>query len=46
MGAGYGFRLQLPWLNIPLRLDLAYPVINNTDSPSRFRIHFNVGFTF
>ena len=46
MGAGYGFRLQLPWLNIPLRLDLAYPVLNNTDNPSRFRIHFNVGFTF
>ena len=46
MGAGYGFRLQLPWLNIPLRLDLAYPVLNNTDEPSRFRIHFNVGFTF
>lgn len=46
MGAGYGLRLQLPWLNIPIRLDLAYPVINNTDSPSRFRLHFNVGFTF
>ena len=47
MGAGYGLRLQLPWLNIPLRLDLAYPVINNTDhEKSRFRIHFNVGFTF
>ena len=46
MGAGYGFRLKLPWLNIPIRLDLAYPVLNNTDSPSRFRLHFNVGFTF
>ena len=47
MGAGYGLRLQLPWLNIPLRLDLAYPVINNTPhEPSRVRIHFNVGFTF
>ncbi len=47
MGAGYGFRLQLPWLNIPIRLDLAYPVLNNTDhEKSRFRIHFNVGFTF
>ena len=46
MGAGYGLRLQLPWLNIPIRLDLAYPVLNNTDSPSRFRLHFNVGFTF
>lgn len=47
MGAGYGLRLQLPWLNIPIKLDLAYPVINNTDhEKSRFRIHFNVGFTF
>ena len=46
MGAGYGLRLKLPWLNIPLRLDLAYPVINNTDESSRVRIHFNVGFTF
>ena len=46
MGAGYGLRLQLPWLNIPIRLDLGYPVLNNTDSPSRFRLHFNVGFTF
>ncbi len=47
MGAGYGLRLQLPWLNIPIKLDLAYPVINNTDhEKSKFRIHFNVGFTF
>ena len=47
MGAGYGLRLKLPWLNIPIRLDLAYPVINNTDhEKSRVRIHFNVGFTF
>ena len=47
MGAGYGLRLKLPWLNIPIRLDLAYPVINNTDhEKSRIRLHFNVGFTF
>ena len=47
IGAGYGLRVRLPWINVPLKLDLAYPVLNNTDcEPSKFRIHFNVGFTF
>ena len=47
IGAGYGLRVKLPWINVPLKLDLAYPVLNNTDcESSKFRIHFNVGFTF
>ena len=47
IGAGYGLRVRLPWINVPLKLDLAYPVLNNTDcESSKFRIHFNVGFTF
>ncbi len=46
IGAGYGFRLKVPIINAPLRLDLAYPVLNNTENSSKFRVHFNVGFTF
>jgi outer membrane protein insertion porin family len=47
IGAGYGLRIQLPWINVPIKLDIAYPALNNTDcEPDKFRIHFNVGFTF
>ena len=46
IGAGYGFRIKIPQLNVPIRLDLAYPVLNRTDNRSKFRIHFNVGFSF
>ena len=47
VGVGYGIRLKLPMLKAPLKLDLAYPVVKNQDNVSRkFRIHFNVGFTF
>ena len=47
MGAGYGFRLKLPMLPAPLRLDIAYPVIRGQKNlKSKFRIHFNVGFSF
>jgi len=47
IGVGYGFRLKLPMLPAPLKLDLAYPVLDNQDnSPGKFRVHFNVGFTF
>ena len=47
VGIGYGFRLKLPWVKAPLKLDLAYPIVNNQDNVSnKLRIHFNVGFTF
>ncbi len=47
VGVGYGFRLKLPMIQAPLKLDLAYPVVRGQDNLKRkFRIHFNVGFTF
>ena len=47
VGVGYGIRLKLPMIKAPLKLDIAYPVVKNQDNVSRkFRIHFNVGFTF
>ncbi len=47
VGAGYGFRIQLPVINAPIRLDLAYPIVNNLKYvDSKFQLHFNVGFTF
>ena len=47
IGAGYGLRIKIPQLNVPIKLDLAYPVLNNQDNESsKVRIHFNVGFTF
>lgn len=47
IGAGYGLRIKIPQLNVPIKLDLAYPVLNNQEhASSRVRIHFNVGFTF
>ncbi len=47
VGAGYGLRIQLPMINAPLKLDLAYPVVNNQDDvSSKLRFHFNMGFTW
>ncbi len=47
IGAGYGLRIKVPVLNAPIKLDLAYPVLNNQDTESsKLRFHFNVGFTF
>ena len=47
IGAGYGLRIKLPQLNVPIKLDLAYPVLNNQKHESnKLRIHFNVGFSF
>ena len=47
MGAGYGLRIKIPQLNVPIKIDLAYPILNNQDASSdKLRIHFNVGFTF
>jgi outer membrane protein insertion porin family len=47
IGAGYGLRIKIPQLNVPIKLDLAYPVLNNQKCASdKLRIHFNVGFSF
>ncbi len=47
VGAGYGLRIKVPMLNAPVRLDLAYPIVNNQDDlDSKLRFHFNMGFTW
>ena len=46
-GAGWGIRMNLPEINVPLRLDIAYPIINNqSNEKSKVRLHFDVGFSF
>ncbi len=47
VGLGYGLRIKLPYLHAPIKLDLAYPIVNNVrDESSKLRFHFNIGFTF
>ncbi|OGV39015.1 MAG: outer membrane protein assembly factor BamA [Lentisphaerae bacterium GWF2_49_21] len=47
IGAGYGLRIKLPYFNAPVKLDLAYPILNNQDGESsKLRFHFNLGFTW
>ena len=47
IGAGYGFRVKVPYLNVPIRLDIAYPFLNNQKGASnKVRLHFNVGAGF
>ena len=47
IGIGYGLRIKLPNIAAPLRLDLAYPILNNQDGvSSRLRFHFNIGASF
>lgn len=47
VGAGYGLRIKLPVINAPIKLDLAYPVVNNQAYESnKLRFHFNMGFSF
>lgn len=47
VGAGYGLRIKVPYLNAPINLDLAYPIVNNQDdAKSKLRFHFNMGFTW
>ena len=47
IGVGYGLRIKVPVINAPIRLDLAYPVLNNVDGlSSKLRFHFNMGFTW
>jgi outer membrane protein insertion porin family len=45
MGAGYGLRLKLPQFPAPIKLDLAYPIMNNQDGvKNRLRFSFSMGF--
>lgn len=47
MGIGYGLRIKLPNVNAPIRLDLAFPIINKQDGVSNsLRFHFNMGASF
>ncbi|MBQ9337380.1 MAG: outer membrane protein assembly factor BamA [Lentisphaeria bacterium] len=47
VGLGYGLRIKLPTIAAPLRLDFAYPIVNNQDGVgNRLRFHFNVGASF
>ena len=47
VGVGYGLRIMVPGIDMPIRLDLAYPIVNNQDGvASRLRFHFNMGFSF
>ena len=47
IGMGYGLRIKLPQIPMPIKLDFAFPVINSQDNvKSRLRFHFNMGFSF
>jgi len=47
LGAGYGLRIKVPYLQAPIQLDLAYPIVSNVDGLSqKVRFHFNMGFTW
>lgn len=47
VGIGYGLRMRLPWINAPVQLDLAYPIVCNQSGMSKkLRFHFNMGFTW
>ncbi len=46
VGIGYGLRIKLPHVPLPIRLDLAYPVVKNQEGVKRkLRFHFSMGFT-
>ncbi len=47
VGVGYGLRILIPQIDLPLRLDLAYPVLSRQCSKSRkLRFHFNIGYSY
>ncbi len=47
VGAGYGLRIKLPHFQQPIKLDLAYPLVNRQENvSSKLRFHFNMGFSW
>ncbi|MBO4303843.1 MAG: outer membrane protein assembly factor BamA [Lentisphaeria bacterium] len=47
IGVGYGLRIKLPNLATPIKLDLAYPVLNQQKGvKNTLRFHFNIGASF
>jgi len=47
LGAGYGLRIKVPYLQAPIQLDLAYPIVSNVEGlEQKIRFHFNMGFTW
>ncbi|MBR2364366.1 MAG: outer membrane protein assembly factor BamA [Lentisphaeria bacterium] len=47
IGVGYGFRIKLPNVAAPVKLDLAFPVLNKQDGvKNTLRFHFNIGASF
>lgn len=47
IGIGYGLRIKLPNIATPVKLDLAYPVLNQQKGVSNsLRFHFNIGASF
>ena len=47
VGMGYGLRLKLPQVAMPIKLDFAFPILNSQDNvESKLRFHFNMGFSF
>ena len=47
VGIGYGLRIMVPGIDMPIRLDLAYPIVCNQEGVGkRLRFHFNMGFSF
>ena len=47
IGMGYGLRIKLPQVPMPIKLDFAFPIVNSQENvKSRLRFHFNMGFSF
>jgi outer membrane protein insertion porin family len=46
-GTGYGLRIKVPYVNAPVKVDLAYPILNKQQGyDSKFRVHFDMGFAW
>ena len=46
MGIGYGLRINVPGIVLPIRLDLAYPIVCHQEGvKKRLRFHFSAGFS-
>jgi len=47
VGVGYGLRIKVPYINAPMKFDLAYPIVIDQDHIDRkLRFHFDVGFSW